>query len=86
MLAEKLDVIRVDVWTSIVPAGTLTPLDLWSNVALPDARIWETTKHYGFPMNITFLNATSYKVCMRARRPHVAELHLQRAALWHALY
>ena len=51
----------VDVWLSITPAGNSTAL-VWNKLSSPDARLWEATKKWGYPMNISFVNATSYKV------------------------
>ena len=62
LLADQVDTIHVEVWTSIIPAGTFTPQTVWAPIAQPDARMWEVTRKWGVPMNLTFLNATTYYV------------------------
>ena len=62
MLADEVETIYVEIWTSLNPAGTLTPQQMWDLVASPDVRVWEATEQWDVPMNLTFLNATSYKV------------------------
>ena len=61
-LLGNQETIHVEVWTSITPPGTLTPSTLWSNMS----QVWQTTKEWGYPMNITFLNATTFMVCAQA--------------------
>ena len=60
-LLQGIDVFYVDVWLSILPAGNSTAL-VWNKLSSPDARLWEATKKWGYPMNISFVNATTYKV------------------------
>lgn len=60
LLVEPVDVLHVDIWTTVYPWGALTPELLWSNISSPDPRVWESTGKYGAAMNISFLNATAY--------------------------
>lgn len=62
MLASDVDVIRIDVWTTLTPAANYTPPMVWSYVEAPNPRMWDITGRLNHPMNITFLNATQYKV------------------------
>ena len=65
-LLANIDTVRVDVWLTVLPAGNVTAWTAWKQLSPPDARLWETTKQWGYPMNLTFLNATTYKVCKSA--------------------
>ena len=62
LLADSVDTIQIEVWSTIYPARNITPRQAWQKLEAPDTRLWEATKVYGVPMNVTFLNATSYKV------------------------
>lgn len=62
LLVDSLDVIQVEVWATLFPAASIAPETVWYNVSSPNPAMWEATKPYGAPMNITFLNATSYQV------------------------
>ena len=62
LLEDTVETIQIEVWTTIYPARNIAPQQLWQKVEPPDTRMWEATKFHGFPMNITFLNATSYQV------------------------
>lgn len=62
LLDEGVDTIHVDVWTTLIPSNGRTPQSVWSNIAPPDARVWQATSKWGFSMNITFVNATTYYV------------------------
>ena len=61
-LRASVDRIELDIWVSIMPSSSFTAQSVWSNIALPDARLWGDTKLWGYPMNLTFMNATTYKV------------------------
>ena len=67
LLADSLDVIHVDIWTTVIIQNTTAPLSVWDGISSPDPRIWKATSAFGIPMNITQLNATSYLA--RARAP-----------------
>ena len=62
--ADGVDTIYVDVWTSTIPAGTFTPPAIWAKMQPPNLRVWRMTSALGFGLNITYLNATQYKVCL----------------------
>ena len=47
---------------TLMPAGSYTPQMVWSSLVTPDIRVWNVTKTWGVPANLTFLNATSYAV------------------------
>ena len=63
LLAGGIDTLQLDCWISLFPYGGLSPQMMWSNVSYPDPRFWAATGRLGYPMNITFINATSYEVC-----------------------
>jgi hypothetical protein len=60
LAAEQFDTINVNVWTTL--SSVVTPMYVWSNISSPDARLWNATSEWGYPMNLTFINATSYQV------------------------
>ena len=62
LLADQVDVFYVEVWMKVFPWGGLTAPLLWSNVTEPDTRVFDTTKKWGIPTNISFLNATLHTV------------------------
>lgn len=61
--AAGIDTILVDVWTSLIPPLGYTPDTIWTQLAAPDPRMWEKTRAYNVPMNMTYLNATQSLVC-----------------------
>ena len=74
MLANGgIDTIQVDVWARFTPSISKAWL-MWEKVASPDPRLWEATKLWGYPMNVSFVNATAYTVCpgphLPAQLPH----------------
>ena len=65
LLGSSIDTIYLDVWTTLIPSGNYTAPVIWQYLQPPNARLWLATKAKGFATNITFLNATQYKVCSR---------------------
>ena len=60
LLADPLDVIHVDFWTSYIIQNTTALPSVWRAVTSPDPRMWDATSALGIPMNITLLNATRF--------------------------
>ena len=48
--------------TTLIPYEEYNPRNLWSKVAAPDPRFWETTGTYNVPMNLTWVKGTMYVV------------------------
>ena len=60
--AVTVDIIRLDIWITIVPSPLAAAPEVWKNVTAPNTRLFEATKAVGVPMNLSFLNATVYNV------------------------
>jgi hypothetical protein len=69
LLADQVDVIHVDIWTSIIPFGNYTPPLVWANLNVPSPRLWESSQAKGFGMNVTYLNGTAYTVRLSDNPP-----------------